>query len=509
MNHYYQNNLTENKNDSFSEENETNNISKLNTGNNKKTKDNLKAFSLYKNLLNKEMPNYSNIERKIDTDKNLIKNYYEMYPIFKDSLEQNSLIYTFKNGFKKLFFGPDGYVTKRSIALRKYYKSLQPKKIDLNEKLYIGSLDLFDSLGNLSSFNKRLKYSQKKIIRLHGNFDLTNSNLVKMRKTYKNFSKRLKKLNGDIKNKILNLNENMNPEKNNTKFQRYSLLNKNPNLFLDYKKNLIIDNSLKLSLDKNHHSRKNTEINFKNRETIEKYTNLNSITNRTQSKFFEIPNIKPISKANLFNKTYNNKNIKKNILIKEKEENTKKNVIENYTSKPINFSEYFKQKNQLKKCVNTYKQSLDKKIFTSNNSNTKIRDSLTKFIINNEKYVKNKKKYFKKKMQEPYNEFKEDSKNEENFQNFAKNVDFSNFNAITSKDKKKDKINNFNMAYSFKVSIGSDVPVKEYIKKFKKNKEKEKENKLLKSVRKNFKINSKIIHNLTISLDDIKKKYNY
>ena len=40
-------------------------------------------------------------------------------------------------------------------------------------------------------------------------------------------------------------------------------------------------------------------------------------------------------------------------------------------------------------------------------------------------------------------------------------------------------------------------------------KEKEKELKLLNSVRKHFSNNERIIHNLTISLDDIKKKYNY
>jgi len=65
------------------------------------------------------------------------------------------------------------------------------------------------------------------------------------------------------------------------------------------------------------------------------------------------------------------------------------------------------------------------------------------------------------------------------------------------------------MAYSFKVSLGGNVPVKDFIKKFKKKKEKEKENKLLKSIRINFGTNSKIIRNLTISLDSIKKKYNY
>ena len=503
MSHNHNKNLTENKNDSSSEEKETENNHKFNTENN------FKIFSLYKNLLKKEMPKYSNIETQIDTDKNLIKNYYEMVPIFRDSIEQNSIIYTFKNGFKKLFFGPNGFVTRKSMALRKFYKSFQPKKLNVHKKLYMGSMDLFDTLGNLSSFNKRLKNSQKKIILINGNFDLTNIRLMKMRRTYKKFSKKLMSKSENVKKKILD--ENNISEKKSKKFQRFSLLNKHHNLFLDYKNNLIQDNSLKISLDKNNR-RKTTEINFKNHETLDKISNINS-TNNTKSKFFEFPNIKPIPKTSLFNKTYNNinKNIKSKIFFKEveKEENKKKKAIENYSSKPINFYEYFKQKNQLKKYVNTFQKSFNKQLYSSNNSNSKIRDSLNNFIIKNQKYVVKKNKYFNKKIQEPYNEFKEDSKHEENFQNFAKNVDFSNLNTISSRDKKNDKINTINMAYSFKVSLGSNVPVKEFIKKFKKKKEKEKENKLLKSVRKNFKINSKIIHNLTISLDDIKKKYNY
>ena len=509
------NNLTENKNNFSSEETESNNNSKFNSENNKKPKDNFKVFTLYKNLVKKELPKYSNIETQIDTDKNLLKDYYKINPIFNDILEQSSVVYAFKNGFKKFFFGPEGYITRKSVDLRKFYRALKPKKIDWNKKLYIGSFDVFDSLGGLSAFNKRLKNSQKRIIRLNGNFDLTNPKLFKMKKAYKNFTKKLSLKNDDINNDNNNdnkiINFNINSEKNSAKFKRYSLLTKNPNLFLDYKNNLIQDNTLRITLDKNHR-RKNTEINFKNHETLEKLLNLNSIsnnTNNTQSNFFAMPNIKSIPKINLFNKTYNKKNIKENLLIKEKEESPKKNVIENYTSKPMKFSEYFKQKNKLKKYVNLFNKSFSKKIYSSNNSNNKIRDSLNNFKVKNEKYVKNKKKYFKKKMQEPYNEFKEDSKNEEIFQNFAKNVDFSNFKAISSKDKKNDKINNFNMAYSFKVSLGGNVPVKDFIKKFKKKKEKEKENKLLKSIRINFGTNSKIIRNLTISLDSIKKKYNY
>ena len=65
-----------------------------------------------------------------------------------------------------------------------------------------------------------------------------------------------------------------------------------------------------------------------------------------------------------------------------------------------------------------------------------------------------------------------------------------------------------NMA-SFKIRLGNNIPIREYIKKMKKKKEKEKEQKILKSVKFQFKKNSKIIHNLTISLDGIKRKYNY
>ena len=108
------NNLTENKNNFSSEETESNNNSKFNSENNKKPKDNFKVFTLYKNLVKKELPKYSNIETQIDTDKNLLKDYYKINPIFNDILEQSSVVYAFKNGFKKIFFGPEGYITSSS-----------------------------------------------------------------------------------------------------------------------------------------------------------------------------------------------------------------------------------------------------------------------------------------------------------------------------------------------------------------------------------------------------------
>ena len=503
MNHNYNYNLTDNNNNSSPTGIKNNKCNKLN---------NLKIFSLYKNLLKKELPKYSNIETEIDSDKNKIRDYYLSIPLFKDTIEQNSAIFFFKNGFKKLFFGPHGFVTRKSLALRKFYKSFEPKKVDFSEKLFMGSMDLFNSLGNYSTYNNRLKDNQKKIVELNGNFDMSNSKLIKMKMTYKNF-KKLDKSGDyeDIKDKLL-YEDIMSPKNKNTK-KRFTVFNKTHNLFLNYKNNLISPNSKRASLIKPRKTLKqNTDINFLKPETLE---NISKTSNNTLTKFFDIPNIKPIQKKNIFLKTLNNTSGKINKSIKsikieaskKEEDKNKKKVIENYTSK-IKFSEYFKKQKDFKKYINSFKKSLDKKIFSSNNSNHKIRDSLNNFIINNEKYVRKKNNYFKKKMEEPYNEFKEDSKNEENFQNFAKNVDFSNYNS-SLKSKKNDKINNINMAFSFKVSLGGNVPVKEYIKKLKKKKEKEKENKILDSVRSNFKANSKIIHNLTISLDDIKKKYNY
>ena len=102
-----------------------------------------------------------------------------------------------------------------------------------------------------------------------------------MRRTYKKFSKKLMSKSENVKKKILDEN-NINSEKKSKKYQRFSLLNKHHNLFLDYKNNLIQDNTLRITLDKNHR-RKNTEINFKNHETLEKLLNLNSISNNTNN----------------------------------------------------------------------------------------------------------------------------------------------------------------------------------------------------------------------------------
>ena len=535
-NNNYNDFRTESKNDSYHEDNSKNDNNNLNN-----------LFSLYNNFLIKEnrhhssslnkkptnknrkeiMPKYSNIQIQIKNDKELIKDIYQADPILKESIKESPSINIFKKGFKKLFFGPNGVVTRKSVALRKFYKSYRTKKVNFNEKLYIGSMDLFESLGNSTNYNKRLKSNQKRIIRINGNFDMTNPRQMKIRRTYRNFHKKIIKISKE-KSKDKKLNQNINSENNNIKNRRFSQLYKTHNLFLDYKNNLIPDSVIKLSLDKRRKTtRQIIDLNFLfQKKPINISATNNSNNNNTPShKIANIKNLKPIPNAkssiNSFQNSIGKQKTSKTIISLKKEisknenikntndiENKDKNEIEAYISKSINFAKYFKQKKNLKKYVDSFKRSFNKRIFSSNNSNNKIRDKLNNFIVKNEKYVIKKNKYFLKKIVEPYDEFKDDPKQEENFKNFAKNVDFSN-KALSSQNRIKDKMNTINMAYTFKVGFEANIPVKEYIKKLKKKKEKEKENKILKSVRLHFNTNSKIIHNLTISLDDIKKKFNY
>ena len=537
MDEDYKYNLTENKNNSYHEDNIKNYNNNINN-----------LFSLYNNFFIKKnrynttsknkkpnyqiekeiMPKYSNIHTQIKNDKDLLKDIYQGDPILKESIRESHAINIFKEGFKKLFFGPNGLVTRKNIALKKFYKSFRAKKVNFNEKLYIGSMDLFESLGNSTNYNKRLKSNQRRIISINGNFDMTNPRQMKIRKTYRNLHKKIAGISKD-KIKEKKLNDNINSENNKIKNKRFSqIYNKSSNLFLDYKNNLFPDSALKLSLNKRRKTtRQNTDMNFLFQKKSINISAVNKSNNNSQNnKLSSISNIKPIPNSKLFINSVQNslsknqtnksiKNLKKEISKKEnnnenknKNKNKNKNEIETYISKSINFEKYFKQKKEFKKYVDSFKKSMDKKIVSSNNSNNKIRDKINRFIIKKEKYVLKTNKYFIKKIEEPYDEFKEDSKKEEDFQNFAKNVDFSN-KALSSQDKRKDKINTINMAYTFRVGFEANVPVKEFLKKFKRKKEKEKENKILKSVRLHFNTNSKIIHNLTISLDDIKKKYNY
>ena len=110
-------------------------------------------------------------------------------------------------------------------------------------------------------------------------------------------------------------------------------------------------------------------------------------------------------------------------------------------------------------------------------------------------------------------DLKDVSKSIENFNEMAKKVDFSDFRPFSPSDnqviKIKQKSTSYNLAFSYKTRYLKNEPIKEFIRSLDKLKENKKEKRSVKNIRANVKKNFRVIHNLTINLDHIKKKFNY
>ena len=541
--------------------------------------------SLSKHKLKEIMPEYSDIDFQIQKKVNDIRNFYDSDPIFRDMQSNNSFAMTlFRKGFKEMFFGPKGIVTRKSTELKNYHKAIEPK-IQLNSKINVGSLDYYDYLTSYNSFFERLKNSRKKMLKINGNFYISNIKDEKLHTAYNNFVK--KKKNISNKNKKGNstyynkLSKNINPINNDSeikaKTQNYFYNNtygkiknnlssskyseQKENIFLNYKKdseniknslfskiNRISNQDNKINSNNNNtvnysiqaddlnvrkNKRQKTEIYPTIRKEDKHFTNITTISNK---------NSKPTSiKGNLFQnlilktpikkkktlkiklpkeleENANNSKINFTIQNTPKKENTanKKNLIENYFSnKSLKTSKYSEEKNKnFLSSIKDIKLSLKNRIDSSMPKNKKFQNSLNKFINNSKRYELKKKDLLKKRMKEELLQLKEDMQNTKKYNNDSpKNVDFSDIHRFSPKSnhkvQKRIKGNSYNLAFSVKSRLERDLPIKEFLYNIEKIKEKEKEKKFFKYIRTNFKKNIKVIHNLTISLDNIKKKYNY
>lgn len=580
---------------------------------------NPKYFHLYKNFLIKEnyqknafikeiMPDYADIESQIKKKIVNVRDLYAIDPLFREMQSVNSFAMSlFKKGFREMFFGPKGIVTKKSSELRSYHKSFE-SKIDLNTKIFAGSLDYYDYLSDYNSFFERLKNSRKKMLKINGNFTITNNMQEKMHAAYLEYEKKREKykkkkklLLKKQKNNSINASKhNKNNQeiktvdiKSNTKtnfynktdtkirnmkntilFNKMSKSNKmltTQNLFLIYKKNSENINKLKPLYKMNFTTYKNINNNSlkarKNsivsenenndfpeiRESKKHFTNLTTINDTNQNnistKTVFYPNLlrkidfkkkntftlyqpvdfddkndktkKSLNSSNSLSKSKLNEKINDKLTIN-------KNQIENYISnnnksnKSIRSShpsltgtESLKINNKKIKIseLKDIKLSLKNKIESTITPNMKIENSLNNFIEVNKRYENNKKKLLDKKIKLELIQLQKDVQNIGNYTEMAKHVDFSDFKTFSPEDnhkvRKRVKPNSMNLAFSFKSRLQKDVPVKEFIQSLEKVKEKEKEDKYLKNIRKNVKNNFRVIHNLTINLEHIKKKYNY
>ena len=560
---------------------------------------------------------------------NQVRHFYDITPLFRQMKSSNSFsMNLFKKGFKKMFFGRGGIVTKRSQELKNYYKSLD-SELDLNSKIYAGSLDYYDYLSHHDSYFERLKESRKKILKISGNFAIANNSSDKLRAAYLEYEKKRRKsillkknkknLTEGNKYNISNYNNDFKSKtiidnKIKTKMDFYSknrkknikkilLLNK-PNIpnemlktqstFFNYKKNIenIKKNepyfmnytSYKFNnkfIKNNESSIKNDDNNINNISQMEKndfipikrdnkksLSNITTINNENQegrlihiSKSFFNPfnihkngikrkntfilhmpikiddkndklknNLNHSNSNNLSKYKINTKLIKNKIQVENHNFNksfksskfsdeslnnkNNNNIITNNIKENSDINNINNKVNKQSQSIKELKKSLKQKIDLSEPSNIKVENSLNNFIINTTKaYELKKKNLLKQEMKEELVDMKDNIKSIDEYYEMAKHVDFSDFKSFSPEDnhiiKTRVKPSSYNLAFSYKTRFQKNVPVKDFIKSLEKIKEKEREKKYIKNTRSIVKKNFRVIHNLTINLDYIKKKYNY
>ena len=585
------------------------NVTDLNS--NEEININPKYFHLFKNFLIKEnfqkyaflkeiMPEYSDIDSQIQKKIVQVRDLYGVDPIFKEMQSPNSYTMNiFRKGLKQLFFGKEGIVTKKNVLLKNYHKSFE-SKLDINSKIYAGSLDYYDFLSKHDHFLDRLKNSRRKILEINGNFSISNSNQEKMHAAYVKFEEKRRKKNLLLKRpnnnstdinffnktnyksnntdtndrtKISFFNNTFSKKKDTKKLLLFDNLKKKKNInakniFLNYSKDCdIVKNNIEpyskmnytiyniantkplkslansIETEDNEALKEKSEYRLESRETKRLFSNKTTIVDsnpKDESMVIEksilYPKIsgrldkeklnklilyKPIDFEDQMDKTKRSLNELLSTSKSKKEKiNKNKTEIEAYASKKVlknnktlgTENSFTNNKKKKFEGIQEIKLSLKNKIDSTISPNKKIERNLYNFIDANKKYESQKKKILKTKIKEEFFELKEDIKNTGNYNELAKNVDFSDIKSFSPRHNhrvNKIKTNSFNFVFKYKSKLQKNVPIKEFLKGLDKIKEKQNENKFLTSVRKNFKKNFRVIHNLTIDLDHIKKKYNY
>jgi hypothetical protein len=546
------------------------------------------------------MPEYSDIDSQIQKKIVQVRDLYGVDPIFKEMQSPNSYTMNiFRKGLKQLFFGKEGIVTKKNVLLKNYHKSFE-SKLDINSKIYAGSLDYYDFLSKHDHFFDRLKNSRRKILEINGNFSISNSNQEKMHAAYVKFEEKRRKKNLLLKRpnnnstdinffnktnyksnntdtndrtKISFFNNTFSKKKDTKKLLLFDNLKKKKNInakniFLNYSKDCdIVKNNIEpyskinytiyniantkplkslansIETEDNEALKEKFEYRLESRETKRLFSNKTTIVDsnpKDESMVIEksilYPKIsgrldkeklnklilyKPIDFEDQMDKTKRSLNELLSTSKSKKEKiNKNKTEIEAYASKKVlknnktlgTENSFTNNKKKKFEGIQEIKLSLKNKIDSTISPNKKIERNLYNFIDANKKYESQKKKILKTKIKEEFFELKEDIKNTGNYNELAKNVDFSDIKSFSPRDNhrvNKIKTNSFNFVFKYKSKLQKNVPIKEFLKGLDKIKEKQNENKFLTSVRKNFKKNFRVIHNLTIDLDHIKKKYNY
>ena len=88
-------------------------------------------------------------------------------------------------GMKKIFFGPEGFITNKVNFLKKVYKKKRDFHIGLDTRIYAGNLDYLD-LRTKNSYNNRIDEAKRAYFARSSNFALAENNKKKRKDVFKN-----------------------------------------------------------------------------------------------------------------------------------------------------------------------------------------------------------------------------------------------------------------------------------------------------------------------------------
>ena len=157
------------------------------------------------------------IFQKIYSKRKAINNLYKVKDtVFSNIIGKPVSLKYLELGMKKIFFGPDGFITNKVNFLKKVYKKKRDFHIGLDTRIYAGNLDYLD-LRTKNSYNNRVDEAKRAYFTRSSNFAVAiNKN---------------DKRNSDCKN---NKNKNKrNKIENKRTFSKFNLTTSSDNIQLE------------------------------------------------------------------------------------------------------------------------------------------------------------------------------------------------------------------------------------------------------------------------------------
>lgn len=144
------------------------------------------------NKTNPLIRSYGNLNRKneivqkIYSKRKAINSLYKIKDtVFSHIIGKPVSLKYLELGMKKIFFGPEGFITNKVNFLKKVYKKKRDFHIGLDTRIYAGNLDYLD-LRTKNSYNNRIDEAKRAYFARSSNFALAENNKKKQKDVFKN-----------------------------------------------------------------------------------------------------------------------------------------------------------------------------------------------------------------------------------------------------------------------------------------------------------------------------------